>query len=228
MAQPDHRSARPRLARRHAGHLDGRIRPHAADQHRVPPSRAATTIRGPGAWSCSAAASAAARSSAAPTPRPPPSPIGRSRAFDFMATVCRTLGIDYNKMNNTPNGRPDPHRRARRRAGPRGFRWHCLTDASAAMTRSQTADGVRQAVARLIATVLHERRHHRSRPHAHRPGPCREGHVPRRPRRRSVRRPDEGPARAHRHSRRPRSRTSTGAASSRRASRATTSPAWRP
>ncbi len=27
-------------------------------------------------------------------------------ALDFMATVCRALGIDYNKQNNTPNGRP--------------------------------------------------------------------------------------------------------------------------
>jgi hypothetical protein len=27
-------------------------------------------------------------------------------ALDFMATVCKVLGIDYNKQNNTPNGRP--------------------------------------------------------------------------------------------------------------------------
>ncbi len=27
-------------------------------------------------------------------------------AIDFMATVCRALGIDYTKMNNTPIGRP--------------------------------------------------------------------------------------------------------------------------
>jgi len=27
-------------------------------------------------------------------------------ALDFMATVCSILGIDYNKQNNTPNGRP--------------------------------------------------------------------------------------------------------------------------
>jgi uncharacterized protein (DUF1501 family) len=27
-------------------------------------------------------------------------------ALDFMATVCRALGIDHNKQNNTPNGRP--------------------------------------------------------------------------------------------------------------------------
>jgi uncharacterized protein (DUF1501 family) len=26
--------------------------------------------------------------------------------LDFMATVCRALGIDHNKQNNTPNGRP--------------------------------------------------------------------------------------------------------------------------
>jgi hypothetical protein len=26
--------------------------------------------------------------------------------LDFMATVCRVLGIDYNRQNNTPNGRP--------------------------------------------------------------------------------------------------------------------------
>ena len=26
--------------------------------------------------------------------------------LDFMATVCRILGIDYNKQNNTPIGRP--------------------------------------------------------------------------------------------------------------------------
>ncbi len=26
--------------------------------------------------------------------------------LDFMATVCRVLGVDYNKFNNTPNGRP--------------------------------------------------------------------------------------------------------------------------
>ncbi|MBI3407565.1 MAG: DUF1501 domain-containing protein [Planctomycetes bacterium] len=26
--------------------------------------------------------------------------------IDFMATVCRLLGIDYNRQNNTPNGRP--------------------------------------------------------------------------------------------------------------------------
>jgi len=25
---------------------------------------------------------------------------------DFMATVCRALGIDYNKQNHAPNGRP--------------------------------------------------------------------------------------------------------------------------
>src|SRR5262249_9330181 len=27
-------------------------------------------------------------------------------ALDFMATVCSVLGINYNKLNNTPNGRP--------------------------------------------------------------------------------------------------------------------------
>jgi arylsulfatase A-like enzyme len=27
-------------------------------------------------------------------------------AIDFMATVCRLLGIDYTKMNQTPIGRP--------------------------------------------------------------------------------------------------------------------------
>jgi Protein of unknown function (DUF1501) len=27
-------------------------------------------------------------------------------ALDFMSTVCSILGIDYNKQNNTPNGRP--------------------------------------------------------------------------------------------------------------------------
>ena len=27
-------------------------------------------------------------------------------ALDFMATVCKVLGIDYNKQNNTPIGRP--------------------------------------------------------------------------------------------------------------------------
>ena len=27
-------------------------------------------------------------------------------AIDFMATVCRVLGVDYNKMNQTPTGRP--------------------------------------------------------------------------------------------------------------------------
>jgi hypothetical protein len=26
--------------------------------------------------------------------------------LDFMATVCKILGIDYNKTNNSPNGRP--------------------------------------------------------------------------------------------------------------------------
>jgi uncharacterized protein (DUF1501 family) len=31
---------------------------------------------------------------------------GRVTAIDFMATVCRALGIDYNRMNNTPIGRP--------------------------------------------------------------------------------------------------------------------------
>jgi hypothetical protein len=31
---------------------------------------------------------------------------GRVTAIDFMATVCRVLGIDYNRMNNTPIGRP--------------------------------------------------------------------------------------------------------------------------
>ncbi len=30
-------------------------------------------------------------------------PVG---TFDFMATVCRALGIDYNKQNHAPNGRP--------------------------------------------------------------------------------------------------------------------------
>jgi uncharacterized protein (DUF1501 family) len=30
-------------------------------------------------------------------------PVG---TFDFMATVCRALGIDYNKQNHHPNGRP--------------------------------------------------------------------------------------------------------------------------
>src|SRR5207253_9150204 len=30
----------------------------------------------------------------------------RVSAIDFMATVCRVLGIDYNRMNNTPIGRP--------------------------------------------------------------------------------------------------------------------------
>ena len=27
-------------------------------------------------------------------------------AIDFMATVCKVLGIDYTKQNNTPIGRP--------------------------------------------------------------------------------------------------------------------------
>jgi len=27
-------------------------------------------------------------------------------ALDFLATVCSVLGIDYNRQNNTPNGRP--------------------------------------------------------------------------------------------------------------------------
>src|SRR5207302_1673868 len=27
-------------------------------------------------------------------------------ALDFMATICSILGIDHNKQNNTPNGRP--------------------------------------------------------------------------------------------------------------------------
>jgi hypothetical protein len=27
-------------------------------------------------------------------------------AIDFLATVCRALNIDYNKMNQTQNGRP--------------------------------------------------------------------------------------------------------------------------
>ena len=27
-------------------------------------------------------------------------------AIDFMATVCKTLGIDYTKQNTTPIGRP--------------------------------------------------------------------------------------------------------------------------
>ena len=27
-------------------------------------------------------------------------------AIDFMATVCSILGINYNKQNNSPNGRP--------------------------------------------------------------------------------------------------------------------------
>ncbi|MCI0456241.1 MAG: DUF1501 domain-containing protein [Gemmataceae bacterium] len=27
-------------------------------------------------------------------------------AIDYLATICRTLNIDYNKMNQTPNGRP--------------------------------------------------------------------------------------------------------------------------
>jgi hypothetical protein len=27
-------------------------------------------------------------------------------AIEFMATVCRTLGVDHTRMNNTPNGRP--------------------------------------------------------------------------------------------------------------------------
>jgi len=26
--------------------------------------------------------------------------------LDFMATVCRVLGIDHNKQNHAPNGRP--------------------------------------------------------------------------------------------------------------------------
>lgn len=30
-------------------------------------------------------------------------PVG---TFDYMATVCRALGIDYNKQNHAPNGRP--------------------------------------------------------------------------------------------------------------------------
>jgi arylsulfatase A-like enzyme len=30
-------------------------------------------------------------------------PVG---TLDFMATVCRALGIDHNKQNHHPNGRP--------------------------------------------------------------------------------------------------------------------------
>ncbi len=40
-------------------------------------------------------------------------PVG---TFDYMATVCRALGIDYNKQNQAPNGRPI--RRAKRQARP--------------------------------------------------------------------------------------------------------------
>ena len=60
-----HRPARARHAGADAGDLDGRVRPHAADQRRGP---AATTIRGRSTWRWPAAASAAARSSAKPTP----------------------------------------------------------------------------------------------------------------------------------------------------------------
>ena len=91
--------ARP--ARQDAGHLDGRVRPHAADQR---PRRRAR-------------------------PRPLPAGLehradrrrhqgrpghrqdrrrrrhgrsnGRSSTLDFMATVCRVLGIDYTKQNQT-------------------------------------------------------------------------------------------------------------------------------
>jgi hypothetical protein len=31
---------------------------------------------------------------------------GKTSALDFLATVCATLGINHNKQNNTPNGRP--------------------------------------------------------------------------------------------------------------------------
>jgi hypothetical protein len=31
---------------------------------------------------------------------------GRVTAIDFMATICRALGVDYNRMNTTPTGRP--------------------------------------------------------------------------------------------------------------------------
>ena len=30
----------------------------------------------------------------------------KTSALDFLATVCKVLGIDYNKQNNTPIGRP--------------------------------------------------------------------------------------------------------------------------
>ncbi len=30
----------------------------------------------------------------------------KTSALDFLASVCKTLGIDYNKVNNTPIGRP--------------------------------------------------------------------------------------------------------------------------
>ena len=70
------------------------------------PSRAAIIIRGPGALVLIGGGLPGGRvvgrtdaNGAAVTERP-------VSAIEFMATVCRTLGIDHTKMNQTPIGRP--------------------------------------------------------------------------------------------------------------------------
>ena len=94
-------AARP--ARHDAGDLDGRVRPHAAHQQAGRP-RPLPAGLDDASWP--AAASRAARSSAGPTRRAARVEERPVSAIDFMATVCKALGIDYTKEFNTRDGRP--------------------------------------------------------------------------------------------------------------------------
>ena len=67
---------------------------------------AATTIRAAGRSPCSAAASRAAWSTAPPTRKAATVVEGKTSTIDFMATVCKLMGIDFTKEIETATKRP--------------------------------------------------------------------------------------------------------------------------
>ena len=128
--QADRRAAdRPeaaRAARRHAGHLGRRVRPHPDRRTARLPARTparstaatTTTTASPCGWP--AAASRAATSTAPPTSsasRPSSNPV---HVHDLHATILHLLGFDHEKLH-LPLRRPRlPPHRLRRRQGDRG------------------------------------------------------------------------------------------------------------
>ena len=86
-----------RQAEGHGDRVDGRLRPHAADQ---PERRPRPLEPRAGRWCSAAATSRAAWSTAAPTRTAPASPRTRSTSLDLYGTLYRGLGIDPTPETN--------------------------------------------------------------------------------------------------------------------------------